>query len=58
MKYIGFPLIGDHIYNPDLEHISRQALHAHRLCFTHPVTGAPLEFISPLPADMAVILDM
>lgn len=31
--------------------ISRQALHAHRLCFDHPVTGQRLEFTAPLPED-------
>lgn len=39
MKYIGFPLIGDFLYNPDYTYISRQALHSGRLVFTHPVTG-------------------
>lgn len=32
--------------------ISRQALHAFRLSFRHPVTGLPLVFEAPLPADM------
>lgn len=30
----------------------RQALHAHQLGFTHPVTGRPMRFESPLPPDM------
>jgi 23S rRNA pseudouridine1911/1915/1917 synthase len=34
----------------------RQALHARLLGFTHPVTGVPLSFDSPLPADMAGLL--
>lgn len=52
MKYLGFPLIGDHLYNPDMEAISRQALHAYRLAFTHPITREPMEFTAPLPEDM------
>ena len=32
--------------------ISRQALHAFRLSFRHPVRGDPMEFEAPLPADM------
>ena len=24
MKYLGYPLIGDYLYNPDMEHITRQ----------------------------------
>jgi len=35
---------------------ARQALHAARLGFDHPVTGARLEFDSPLPPDMAGLL--
>ena len=31
----------------------RQALHAARLSFAHPITGAALDFETPLPADMA-----
>ena len=34
----------------------RQALHAARLSFAHPITGAALDFDSPLPADMAGLL--
>lgn len=52
MKYLGFPLIGDYLYNPDMERIHRQALHAHRLEFVQPVTGQPLNFMAPLPEDM------
>lgn len=56
MKHIGCPLIGDYLYNPDMEHISRQALHACRLAFPHPITGKPLEFTAPLPEDMERII--
>lgn len=52
MKYLGYPLIGDSLYNPDMEWISRQALHATRLRFHHPITKEPLEFHVPLPQDM------
>ena len=52
LKYAGFPLIGDYLYNPDMERISRQALHAFRLKFRHPITGEFLEFTAPLPEDM------
>ena len=56
MKYIGYPLVGDYLYNPDMEYIDRQALHSHRLSFTHPVTGEKMEFTAPLPTDMRKIL--
>ena len=56
MKHIGFPLVGDYLYNPDMEYITRQALHSHRLKFIHPITGEPMEFVAPLPEDMQKIL--
>lgn len=33
--------------------LARQALHARRLRFAHPTTGARVEFVAPLPADIA-----
>lgn len=56
MKYLGYPLIGDYLYNPDMEHISRQALHSHRLQFIHPITHENMDFTAPLPEDMKVII--
>lgn len=52
MKYIGFPLAGDYLYNPDMEYIQRQALHSCRLSFRHPITGKHMEFTADLPEDM------
>ncbi len=52
MKYIGHPLPGDFLYNPDYSMIRRQALHSYRLTFTHPITGKELQFTAPLPDDM------
>ena len=51
-KYIGHPLIGDQIYNPDMEYMNRQALHSHKIQFTHPITEQPMEFVAELPPDM------
>ena len=59
MKYLGFPLVGDYLYNPDMEFITRQALHSCRLSFEHPITHVPLCFEAPLPDDMKrVLLDV
>lgn len=55
MKHIGHPLPGDFLYNPVYGAIRRQALHSHRLSFTHPITGKTLTFSAPLPDDMAQI---
>jgi 23S rRNA pseudouridine1911/1915/1917 synthase len=38
------------------EAIGRQALHAHRLAFEHPVSGKRLAFEAPLPLDFAAAL--
>ena len=56
MKYLGYPLIGDYLYNPDMEYMTRQALHSHHMEFTHPITGAHMSFTAPLPEDMARIM--
>ena len=52
MNYIGHPLPGDFLYNPDYSHISRQALHSHHLRFRHPITGEEMHFTAPVPEDM------
>jgi 23S rRNA pseudouridine1911/1915/1917 synthase len=53
MAHIGHPLVADPLYGgaPGAG-LQRQALHAFRLAFDHPATGAPLEFQAPLPADL------
>lgn len=56
LKHLGFPLIGDYLYNPDMEYIRRQALHSFRVTFNHPVTGEFMDFQAPLPKDMADII--
>ena len=57
MKHLGYPLIGDFIYNPDKTYISRQALHSYRLTFPHPITRECMDFIAPLPDDMRKIVE-
>lgn len=56
MKYIGHPLYGDFLYNPDYRFLHRQSLHSWKLSFFHPVTGIPLDFIAPVPQDMQIFL--
>jgi 23S rRNA pseudouridine1911/1915/1917 synthase len=64
---IGHPVVGDSVYGgarrvnavaepalrAALKTMKRQALHAARLSFSHPLTGEWLSFAAPLPADMA-----
>jgi 23S rRNA pseudouridine1911/1915/1917 synthase len=37
--------------------LERQFLHAVRLAFAHPITGAPVDVSSPLPPDLAAALE-
>jgi 23S rRNA pseudouridine1911/1915/1917 synthase len=50
----GHPLLADAVYGgkPALG-LQRQALHAQRLAFAHPITGAAMDFEAVLPADLA-----
>jgi 23S rRNA pseudouridine1911/1915/1917 synthase len=51
--WMGVPIVGDSLYGGKaMFGMQRQALHATRLEFTHPVTGSPLSFFAPLPSDM------
>ncbi len=57
MAHLGHPLVGDAVYGgAPAAGLERQALHAYRLAFTHPVTGQPLAFEIPLPEDLAAAL--
>ncbi|MCX5839164.1 MAG: RluA family pseudouridine synthase [Deltaproteobacteria bacterium] len=64
---LGYPVVGDRVYGgagrirtvgdpaarARMKAQNRQALHAGRLSFTHPVTGEEMQFTSPLPEDVA-----
>jgi 23S rRNA pseudouridine1911/1915/1917 synthase len=54
---IGHPVCGDPEYGrAGAFGLERQFLHAARLTFAHPVTGAPIDARAPLPADLAAAL--
>ena len=55
MKYIGHPIIGDFLYNPNYQFCNRQALHSAALEFIHPVTKEKMHFASSLPEDLKCI---
>lgn len=57
-SYIGHPLEGDDLYGGSLDNISRQALHCGELSFYHPMLEKRLEFSSPLPEDMARLIEI
>jgi 23S rRNA pseudouridine1911/1915/1917 synthase len=57
MALLGHPLLADELYGgAPAAGLARQALHAFRLAFAHPVHARPLVFQAPLPADMAQAL--
>jgi 23S rRNA pseudouridine1911/1915/1917 synthase len=57
LRAIGHPVCGDAEYgHAGLYGLERQFLHATRLAFDHPLTGAPLDIVSPLPPDLEAAL--
>ena len=59
MLAIGHPVAGDREYGTSGRHgLGRQFLHAARLAFPHPVTGAAVDVRSPLPADLVAALEV
>jgi len=71
MAYVKHPLIGDPLYGGSfklpkaasealvetLRAFRRQALHAEKLSFIHPVGGEELSFEAPVPDDMVRLMD-
>ena len=57
LAYIGHPIFGDSVYGKRDPLLNRQFLHAHHLGFQHPIDGTPVEFRSPLPEELACVLD-
>ena len=70
LAHVGHPLLGDGAYGgarrppkgaaPELvallQGFRRQALHAERVAFAHPVSGEPVAATSPRPADLAALI--
>ena len=63
-KHLGHPVVGDANYGRgelnrlcrDRFGLARLALHARELAFTHPITGARLRLVAPMPDDLATPL--
>lgn len=55
-KFIGHPILSDTLYGATSNLISRQALHAYKISFLHPITNQKMEFTIELPEDMKNIL--
>lgn len=64
LKHLGNPIVGDGTYGKGIhnrafaEHLGshRMLLHCSRLTFAHPVSGAAMAVVAPLPEDFAGIL--
>lgn len=58
LRALGHPVLGDRQHGaPTPLDPPRMALHATQLAFRHPITGAPLDFTSPWPADLVPWLE-
>ncbi|RNC29150.1 MAG: Ribosomal large subunit pseudouridine synthase D [Candidatus Dichloromethanomonas elyunquensis] len=56
LAHIGNPVIGDTMYGKSCPMISRQALHAESVTFTHPRNRTQITVQAPLPADFSTII--
>ncbi|MCK5595096.1 RluA family pseudouridine synthase [bacterium] len=64
MAYLGYPILRDSVYGEGGKSktelnsaINRQALHAHKISFSHPVSDKVVEFTAPLADDMKKLID-
>lgn len=56
LSYVGHHILGDDLYGEKSNLINRQALHAYRIKFIHPVTGNKMEFEAKIPKDIEDLL--
>jgi len=52
---LGHPIVGDSKYGASTGSARRLMLHSCELIFSHPVSGAPMKFVSPPPAPMSAL---
>ena len=55
MAYICHPILGDSLYGTESDLINRQALHAYKVEFIHPLTKEAISITASIPEDMKVI---
>lgn len=53
---LGHPILGDSLYGKETALINRQALHAYRVSFYHPITNKLIKLKSPIPNDIKALL--
>lgn len=57
-KHIGHPILGDTLYGTSSSLITRQALHAHKVKFIHPISKELITIVCDLPEDMLIKTDI
>ena len=56
LSHIGHPILGDTLYGNGSTKINRQALHALKVSFVHPISKKEVCYIAPIPNDMKNLL--
>lgn len=56
MQYINHPIVGDGLYGTSSKLINRQALHACKVSFIHPLTKEHMNIEANLPDDMLKLM--
>lgn len=57
MQHIGHPIVGDKKYGSSINTIKRVAIHANEFVFVHPYTNELMEFKSPIPKKMEILVE-
>lgn len=57
LSYIGHPILGDTLYGTTSHLIDRQALHAYKISFIHPITNIKVNYKAELPNDMKKLIN-
>ncbi len=55
LSYIGHPILGDTLYGKESNLINRQALHAYKVSFIHPITKKNVTYMADLPNDINIL---
>lgn len=58
LKYIGHSILGDDLYGKKSELINRQALHAYKVSFIHPLTKRKFEIDAEIPKDISNLINI
>lgn len=54
---LGHPIVGDRKYGAQTDPARRLSLHSCELRFCHPISGAPMKFLSALPARVSALIE-